>query len=82
MQACTIGLSINEDLKLEKGKEKNSTPLKVGVCSYYAMLRGNSSPGHTWLSLLHLRSLLPRSYRPGARCLQRYRLLCAYTSKY
>jgi len=25
MQACTIGLSINEDLKLEKGKEKKSS---------------------------------------------------------
>ena len=24
MQACTIGLSIDEDPKLEKGKEKNS----------------------------------------------------------
>jgi hypothetical protein len=25
IQACTIGLSINEDPKLEKGKEKNSS---------------------------------------------------------
>src|SRR6266700_3432075 len=25
MQACTIGLSINEDLKLEKGKEKKGS---------------------------------------------------------
>jgi len=25
MQACTIGLSINEDTKLEKGKEKKSS---------------------------------------------------------
>jgi hypothetical protein len=25
MQACTIGLSINEDLKLEKGKEKKAS---------------------------------------------------------
>ena len=24
MQACTIGLSINEDLKLRKGKKKKS----------------------------------------------------------
>ena len=28
-QACTIGLSINENLKLEKGKEKRAAPLKV-----------------------------------------------------
>ena len=25
VQACTIGLSINENLKLEKGKEKKSS---------------------------------------------------------
>ena len=33
MQACTIGLSINEDLKLEKGKERGriAAPLEVGV---------------------------------------------------
>ena len=46
------------------------------------MLCRNSSLGHTRLSLLHPPSLLPRSHRLGARCLQRYRLLCAYTSKY
>ena len=27
-QACTIGLSINENLKLEKGKEKNSSAVR------------------------------------------------------
>ena len=31
VQACTIGLSINENLKLEKGKERGRTeaPLEV-----------------------------------------------------
>jgi hypothetical protein len=40
MQACTIGLSINEDLKLEKGKEKErqAAPLEV-LCD----------PSVTWL---------------------------------
>ena len=30
-QACTIGLSINEDTKLEKGKEKRKTGGTVGL---------------------------------------------------
>ena len=31
MQACTIGLSINEDPKLEKGKGKNSNATRSRV---------------------------------------------------
>ena len=34
MQACTIGLSINEDTKLEKGKEKRKTGGAVGLYKY------------------------------------------------
>ena len=33
-QACTIGLSINEDTKLEKGKEKRKTGGAVGLYKY------------------------------------------------
>ena len=33
-QACTIGLSINEDIKLEKGKEKRKTGGAVGLYKY------------------------------------------------
>ena len=33
-QACTIGLSINEDTKLEKGKEKGKTGGAVGLYKY------------------------------------------------
>ena len=33
-QACTIGLSINEDTKLEKGKEKGKTGGTVGLYKY------------------------------------------------
>ena len=33
MQACTIGLSINENLKLEKGKEKSSSAARSYVQS-------------------------------------------------
>jgi len=36
MQARIIGLSINEDLKLEKGKEKKSSAGQVGF--FYAVL--------------------------------------------
>ena len=35
-QACTIGLSINEDTKLEKGKEKGKTGGAVGLYKYLA----------------------------------------------
>jgi hypothetical protein len=35
-QACTIGLSINEDTKLEKGKEKRKTGGAVGLYKYLA----------------------------------------------
>ena len=35
-QACTIGLSINEDIKLEKGKEKGKTGGAVGLYKYLA----------------------------------------------
>ena len=33
-QACTIGLSINENTKLEKGKEKRKTGGAVGLYKY------------------------------------------------
>jgi len=33
MQACIIGLSINEDLKLEKGKEKKSSAARCFIQS-------------------------------------------------
>src|SRR6266581_4193911 len=32
-QACTIGLSINEDTKLEKGKEKKGSAARSFMCS-------------------------------------------------
>ena len=35
-QACTIGLSINEDTKLKKGKEKRKTGGAVGLYKYLA----------------------------------------------
>ena len=35
-QACTIELSINEDIKLEKGKEKRKTGGTVGLYKYLA----------------------------------------------
>ena len=35
-QACTIRLSINEDTKLEKGKEKGKTGSTVGLYKYLA----------------------------------------------
>ena len=35
-QACTIGLSINEDTKLKKGKEKRKTGGTVGLYKYLA----------------------------------------------
>ena len=35
-QACTIGLSINKDTKLEKGKEKGKKGGAVGLYKYLA----------------------------------------------
>ena len=53
-QACTIGLSINEDTKLEKGKEKGKTGGVVG--SYKYLMRAAkalvvSEPMATWQNM-------------------------------
>jgi hypothetical protein len=38
MQAYTIRLAINEDLKLEKGKEKKSSAGRSRVLLYYSLV--------------------------------------------
>ena len=56
MQACTIGLSVDEDPKLEKGKEKNSNAVRSLMrSSSHVSLRDSAS------TIIHIYYNLPFS---------------------
>jgi hypothetical protein len=53
VQAYIIGLSINEDLKLEKGKEKNSNAVGhfIRSSSYVSLYNSKSTIIHVYYNL-------------------------------
>ena len=56
-QACTIGLSINEDIKLEKGKDKRKINSAVGLYKYLrraAKALVVSEPMATWQNIVEV----------------------------